>query len=236
LTLEHPPQSIHVVAGVVIDGRGRVLIAQRPAGKHLAGSWEFPGGKLEPGEARADGLARELREEIGIEIRQPRPLIRLRHLYPYGEVLLDVWVVRRYSGRPGGLDGQPLRWLRRADLASADLLPADRPIAAALRLPERLRRISTSYYRVADSPALIHRDHGGGPGNGREPLRGVFCGDCAQAAAAAAAGADFLVMRGALEDGDLKALCERVAAPIYARGIALERAWELGASGTNAVV
>jgi mutator protein MutT len=236
LTLELPPQSIHVVAGVVIDGHGRVLIAQRPAGKHLAGSWEFPGGKLEPGEARASGLARELREEIGIEIRQPRPLIRLRHRYSYGEVLLDVWVVRRYSGGPRSLDGQQLRWLRRGDLASADLLPADRPIAAALRLPERLRRISTACYRVADSAALMHRTQESGPGNGRAPLRGVFCGNCAEGAAAATAGADFLVMREVLADGDLEALCERVAVPIYARGIALERAWELGASGTNAVV
>jgi 8-oxo-dGTP diphosphatase len=68
-----------VVAAAVIDARGRVLIAQRPAGKHLAGMWEFPGGKVEPGEARADALRRELEEEIGIVIEKPRPLLRLRH-------------------------------------------------------------------------------------------------------------------------------------------------------------
>src|SRR5580693_7421101 len=85
---------IHVVAGAVIDATGRVLIAQRPPGKHLAGGWEFPGGKLEPGEARATGLARELGEELGIAIRNPRPLIRVRHTYPYGEVLIDMWVVK----------------------------------------------------------------------------------------------------------------------------------------------
>ena len=119
---------IHVVAGVVIDRLRRVLIAQRPAGKHLAGAWEFPGGKLEPGEAPGEGLARELREEIGITIRQPRPLIRVRYAYPHGEVLLDVWVVRRYRGRPRGLDGQRLRWCNARELLGAELLPADRPI------------------------------------------------------------------------------------------------------------
>src|SRR5882672_9525110 len=129
---------IHVVAAAVTDQQGRVLIAQRPPGKHLAGMWEIPGGKLEPGEGRGHGLARELREELGIEIRDPRPLIRVRHTYPYGEVLIDMWVVSRYSGEPKGLDGQALRWCHPDELATADLLPADRPIVRALRLPERL--------------------------------------------------------------------------------------------------
>jgi mutator protein MutT len=236
LTLELPPQSIHVVAGVVIDGRNRVLIAQRPEGKHLAGSWEFPGGKLDPGETREEGLARELREEIGIEIRQPRPLVRLRHVYPYGAVLLDVWVVRRYSGSPQSLDGQPLRWLRRCDLASADLLPADRPIAAMLRLPERLRRLATPFYSIADSRVWLDGRKPRTAGNGGGELGGAFCRTRAEATAAATAGADFLVMRAALADGDLRALCEGVAVPVYALGIALERAWTLGASGINAGV
>ena len=192
---------------MVIDASQRVLIAQRPAGKHLAGAWEFPGGKLEPGEARAEGLARELREEIGIAIRQPRPLIRLRHGYAYGEVLLDVWVVRRYSGRPQGLDGQRLRWCSRAELASADLLPADRPILALLRLPERLRLISTPFYRVGDSSVLPHRPVAGSARGAqasgsarRTQLRGAFCSSAGEAVAA---GADFFVMRDALPDGEL---------------------------------
>jgi 8-oxo-dGTP diphosphatase len=92
-----PP--IHVVAAAVIDSAGRVLIAQRPPGKHLAGGWEFPGGKLEPGEDRRLGLARELREELGITLlAAPRPLIRVRHAYDFGEVLIDMWVVRQFSG------------------------------------------------------------------------------------------------------------------------------------------
>ena len=87
----------------MIDSADRVLIAQRPPGKHLAGGWEFPGGKLEPGEDRRAGLARELLEELGITLMAaPRPLIRVRHQYDYGEVLIDMWVVRRYSGEPRG--------------------------------------------------------------------------------------------------------------------------------------
>lgn len=123
---------IHVVAGVVIDAAGRVLLAQRPPGKLLAGGWEFPGGKLEPGEARAAGLARELAEEIGIVIRDPKPLMKLRHVYPYGEVLLDVWVVRHYDGEPTGLDGQALKWCGPEELEAAELLEADRPIVRRL--------------------------------------------------------------------------------------------------------
>ena len=230
------PKVIHVVAGVVIDATGHVLIAQRPPGRHLAGEWEFPGGKLEPGEERLAGLERELREEIGITLRAPRPLIRVRHVYPYGGVLLDVWVVRRYEGIPKGLDGQALRWCTQDELAAAQLLPADRPIVAALRLPERLTRAASACggYAVDDVSTLPHLSAAaaaGAPGDGQ--LRGVFCLDAAQAIAAADAGADFLVMREMLAEARLAALCEAVSVPVYARGIALEQAWALGASGIN---
>src|SRR5258707_9305811 len=89
----------HVVAAAVTDGAGRVLIAQRPPGKHLAGGWEFPGGKLIAGEDRRVGLAPALREELGITISTPRPFIRVRHIYDYGRSLLDMWGGRPYSGR-----------------------------------------------------------------------------------------------------------------------------------------
>ncbi len=121
-----------MVAAAIIRRDGQVLIAQRPPGKHLAGGWEFPGGKLEPQESRAAGLARELREELGIEIQDPTPLMSIRHEYPYGEVLLDMWVVRRYEGEPEGRDGQALRWCSVQELATVELLPADRPIVEAL--------------------------------------------------------------------------------------------------------
>jgi len=130
---------IHVVAAAVLDGAGRVLIAQRPPGKHLAGGWEFPGGKLEPGEDRVAGLARELREEIGIAISDPEPLIQVMHRYEYGDVLLDVFVVRRFDGEPAGLDGQAIRWCALDELSRAEMLPADLPIIEALRGLEATR-------------------------------------------------------------------------------------------------
>jgi mutator protein MutT len=227
---------IHVVAGAVIDATGRVLIAQRPPGKHLAGGWEFPGGKLEPGEARATGLARELGEELGIAIRNPRPLIRVRHTYPYGEVLIDMWVVKSYSGSPRGLDGQALQWLSQDELERAELLPADGPIVRALRLPERLMQPSTPDYEVVES--TFPRKRLAGDGGENEPwtppgsiLLGVFCSDLGEAVAVAEAGADFLVLRNVLDRSELAALCNRVPVPVFARGIGLAQAWALGASG-----
>jgi mutator protein MutT len=235
---------IHVVAAAVIDAAGRVLIAQRPPGKHLAGGWEFPGGKLEPGEPRAAGLARELAEELGIAIRTPRPLIRVRHTYPYGEVLIDMWVVKSYSGAPRGLDGQALRWLSRDELEEAELLPADGPIVRALRLPERLTHRSTPDYEVVE--LAFPRKRLGADGNpnqdanecakpDRSKLVGTYCRDGEEAVEAAGTGADFLVLRDFLADGELVALCDSVMVPVFARGIGLEQAWGLGASGCNEI-
>lgn len=225
---------VHVVAGVLFDAADRVLIAQRPVGKHMAGGWEFPGGKLEPGEERLAGLARELREELGVTIATPRPLIRVRHSYPSRDVLLDIWVVKNFIGEPRGLDGQALRWCLRDELATADLLPADKPIVRALRLPERLTEMSSPYYAVGDLlqfprpilGATIRLD---------VPLRGVLCESADEGIAAAKAGADFLIMRDRLADAELAAFCESVPAPVYAAQIPIEAAWVLGASGVNEI-
>ena len=226
---------IHVVAAAVIDATGRVLIAQRPAGKHMAGGWEFPGGKLEPGEERLAGLARELREELGISITGiPRPLIRVRHAYPTREVLLDIWVVTRYSGEARGLDGQALRWCTQDELEAAELLPADRPIVRALRLPERLTEMSSRYYCVGDLSSL-GRSVGVAGADNVVRLRGVFCASAEEGAAAARGSADFLVMRNRPADSELAALCKSVPVPVFTVGVALDRAWGLGASGVSEV-
>jgi 8-oxo-dGTP diphosphatase len=124
---------IHVVAGALFDSAGRVLIAQRPAGKHMAGGWEFPGGKREPGEEPRDTLVRELREELGIEVHDATPLIAYEHEYPHRRVLLDLWVVIRYSGEPQPLDAPALQWTAIDDLERVGLLPADLPMIPALR-------------------------------------------------------------------------------------------------------
>jgi 8-oxo-dGTP diphosphatase len=112
--------------------RGRVLIAQRPTGKELAGRWEFPGGKLRADEAPFAGLVRELREELGIDVHAAERLLRYSHLYPDKRVWLDMWIVSNWSGDARGLDGQSLRWVRVRDLADEDILEADQPIIEAL--------------------------------------------------------------------------------------------------------
>lgn len=123
---------ILVVAAALYDGEGRVLIAQRPAGKHLAGRWEFPGGKVSPGESEGAALARELREELGIEVLASRPFMRLTHSYPDRSVELSLWIVERFAGTARGLDAQALRWVAPADLEHQGLLEADRPFVEAL--------------------------------------------------------------------------------------------------------
>jgi len=125
---------ILVVAAALYDAAGRVLIAQRPPGKHLAGRWEFPGGKVASGESESQALARELREELGIEVLASRALMRLTHSYTDRSVELSMWIVERYTGVPRALDGQQLRWVAPADLGAQDLLEADRPFVAALAL------------------------------------------------------------------------------------------------------
>jgi 8-oxo-dGTP diphosphatase len=220
---------IHVVAAAVTDKAGRVLIAQRPQGKHLAGGWEFPGGKLKAQEDRRAGLARELAEELGIRIATPRPLMRLRHTYPYGEVLLDMWVARHYTGEPAGLDGQSLRWCTQEELATVELLPADAPIVRALRLPERLTQLSTLDYAVGlDGTARDGR------------LRGALCADVGEAEALARDGADFLVLREGVSRGEITEICESIPAPVYAPPVPgraapllIEDAWSLGATGIS---
>lgn len=129
---------LHVVAGVLRDARGRVLLAQRPQGKQLAGLWEFPGGKLEPGELPQQALARELHEELGIYVdpREAVSLIRIPWPHAGGrDLLLDAWQVTQWRGSPVSLEGQALQWSMPADANPSMLAPADRPVLQALRLP-----------------------------------------------------------------------------------------------------
>ena len=127
---------IHVVAGVIRDALGRVLLARRTEGRDLAGLWEFPGGKVEPGESPEAALVRELREELGIEARVGDPLIRVPQQYPHKRLVLDVRQVQ-FNGTPKGLDGQALVWAPLHTLASYPMPPADRPVVAALLQPDR---------------------------------------------------------------------------------------------------
>jgi len=129
-------RQIHVVAGVIRDVRGRVLLARRTVGRDLAGLWEFPGGKVEAAESPDAALTRELREELGIEAIAGLPLIRVPQRYPDKRLVLDVRHVE-YSGVPKGLDGQALAWVPLQKLSEYTMPPADRPVVAALLQPDR---------------------------------------------------------------------------------------------------
>lgn len=126
---------IHVAVALIEAADGRVLVARRHAQTDQGGLWEFPGGKVEPGETVTAALARELQEELGITPVSASPLIRLRHRYPTREVLLDVWRVSRYLGVPYGREGQPLRWLLPGELVPAEFPAANAAIIHAACLP-----------------------------------------------------------------------------------------------------
>ena len=130
-------EALHVMAAVIRGSDGRILIARRGSHQDQGGLWEFPGGKLEPGEARLDGLRRELREELGIDVQAARPLIGVLHHYPKRSVWLDVWLVSSFSGEAHGAEGQPLRWVEPAALDAYAFPEANRPIVTAAQLPER---------------------------------------------------------------------------------------------------
>jgi 8-oxo-dGTP diphosphatase len=126
---------VDVVAAALVDDAGRVLVAQRPAGKSLAGLWEFPGGKIEPGEAPAAALVRELAEELGITVAEAdlQPLSFVAHAYPDFHLLMLLYTCTRWTGEPCGDEGQPIAWHRPAALAALAMPPADVPLLAPLQ-------------------------------------------------------------------------------------------------------
>ncbi|MFT4045490.1 MAG: Nudix family hydrolase [Solimonas sp.] len=126
---------IAVAAGCLVNAAGEVLIAQRPEGKIAAGQWEFPGGKIEPGESAREALARELNEELGVAVREAQPLIRIVHDYSDRTVELDCWRVTAWDGAPQSRERQAFAWVSPARIDEYPILAADGPIIAALRLP-----------------------------------------------------------------------------------------------------
>ena len=119
-----------VVACALVDADGRVLIAQRPEGKSLAGLWEFPGGKVEPGETPEAALIRELREEIGVETQVAclAPLTFASHSYEAFHLLMPLYICRRYEGIPQPLEAKALKWVRPKEMRDYPMPPADAPL------------------------------------------------------------------------------------------------------------
>lgn len=128
-------QRLHVAVGVVRDGNGKILITRRAKHAHQGGLWEFPGGKLEAGEPVRQALARELAEEVGIQVQAASPLIRINHDYGDRHVLLDVWNVTAFAGQARGCEGQAMRWIDAEQLQEFSFPAANLPIIAAAQLP-----------------------------------------------------------------------------------------------------
>ncbi len=123
---------VEAVVGVLADERGRVLVAQRPPGKICPGKWEFPGGKIEPGETPLAALGRELEEELDVRIDGGERLVALINEFEDRRVHLDVWLVRRWRGTPRGVENQALRWLVPDEVPALDFLPGSDAILPPL--------------------------------------------------------------------------------------------------------
>jgi len=156
---------VHVVAAVIKGAGGEVLIAKRPDHLHQGGKWEFPGGKVEPGEPVTEALCRELNEELGITPVTASPLIQVEHHYRDKSVFLDVWEVSSFEGCPRGMEGQPIEWVKPAQLPTREFPGANQPIVRAAMLPDS--------YLITPDPFLIKkglvRNPSGQKSPGREP-------------------------------------------------------------------
>ena len=140
---------IEVAAAVLQRPDGAFLLAQRPAGKVYAGYWEFPGGKIEPGEAAAAALARELHEELGIDIGEAFPWITRVYTYPHGTVRLQFFKVFSWKNQPHPREDQAISWQQPGSAMAAPMLPANAPILAALALPDEYAVTNAAQYGAA---------------------------------------------------------------------------------------
>jgi len=133
--LRGSPPLVLVAAVVLVDADGRVLLARRPEGKAMAGLWEFPGGKVDPGETPEAALIRELAEELGIDVAASclAPFTFASHAYREFHLLMPLYVCRKWTGIPIAREGQLLAWVRPARLAEYPMPPADKPLVAMLR-------------------------------------------------------------------------------------------------------
>ncbi|MFA6052305.1 MAG: Nudix family hydrolase [Methylobacter sp.] len=134
---EHSDQPLQVAVGVIKNPDGKVLISLRDPALHQGGLWEFPGGKIEAPETAEQALARELKEELNIEVTVATPLITIQHQYPDLTVQLNVFLVEHFSGEAKSCEGQPFKWVKPDELANHAFPAANQPIITAARLPDR---------------------------------------------------------------------------------------------------
>lgn len=128
-------KQIHVAVGVILGADGRILLAKRPEHLHMGGRWEFPGGKVEEDESIQQAMARELKEEldIDIDVKAMEPLIEVRHDYGDKQVFLDTWCITEFEGIERGVEGQELAWVSVAELPEYHFPDANQPIVTALQ-------------------------------------------------------------------------------------------------------
>ena len=159
-----PSRSIHVVAAVITDARGRILLNRRTGDSDMAGLWEFPGGKREPGETSEQALIRELHEELGIEAEIGEWVIDVPQIYPDKRLRLEVRLVQRWKGSARGREGQAITWVAPDRLGRYSMPPADLPVVAALRhyrrglirvAPEAARLRVTGAFPLDDVDAAL---------------------------------------------------------------------------------
>lgn len=125
-------KQVQVAAGVIYNTNGKILIAKRAANQHQGGLWEFPGGKIEAAETAEQALARELHEELAIEVLAAESLIRIEHEYTDKSIVLDVWCVTAFAGEARGVEGQPLAWVGVDELSDYPFPAANVPIIDAV--------------------------------------------------------------------------------------------------------
>ncbi len=209
------PIFMEVVAGVLADAEGRVLLAARPAGKAFAGRWEFPGGKVDLGELPERALVRELMEELGVVagVEDCQKFLTVTHRYPGADrgVRITAYRVRNYRGVAQGREGQSLAWHFCRDLPQVDILEADRPIVTALRLGESIDLTRLS------SDAQVHVGLASfRPADSTSQMAGVILDFASEADAAQRAGADFIFLVRAPTPEEIEMLLQ-IGLPWYVR-------------------